>query len=107
METVSKVLQAKDKFFVCHFDGKQLEEFTMGVKATKERMTVAVSSPDMEHPQVWVVWPSVAKQVRIFLVVVLRREGEQEGVMICWVAILGRRGEDMLGGSFREATELN
>ena len=46
------IAAAKDKFFVCHFDGKQLEEFTMGVKAKKERMTVVVSSPDMEHPQI-------------------------------------------------------
>ena len=46
------VLAARGKKFICHFDGKQLLEFTMGVKATKERMTVVVSSPDMEHPQV-------------------------------------------------------
>ena len=46
------VISARGKKFICHFDGKQLLEFTMGVKATKERMTVAVSSPDMQHPQV-------------------------------------------------------
>ena len=43
---------AKDKFFVCHFDGKQLEEFSGGIKATKERLSVLVSSPDLDHAQV-------------------------------------------------------
>ena len=43
---------AKDKLFVCHFDGKQLEEFTDGVKTTKERMSVMVSSPSLDHAQV-------------------------------------------------------
>ena len=46
------IVASRDKLFICHFDGKQLEDFTGGVKSTKERMTVAVSSPDMEHPQV-------------------------------------------------------
>ena len=43
---------AKDKLFVVHFDGKQLEEFTDGVKATKERLSVLVSSPSLDHVQV-------------------------------------------------------
>ena len=43
---------AKDKFFVCHFDGKQLKEFTGGIKATKERLSVLVSSPHLDHVQV-------------------------------------------------------
>ena len=46
------VLEAKSKLFVCHFDGKQLADYTDGVKRTKERMTVVVSSPDLEHPHV-------------------------------------------------------
>lgn len=44
--------KSKDKFFVCHFDGKQLKEFTGGIKATKERLSVLVSSPDLDHVQV-------------------------------------------------------
>ena len=43
---------AKDKFFVVHFDGKQIEEFTDGVKSMKERLSVLVSSPSLEHGQV-------------------------------------------------------
>ena len=49
-ETFKKT--AKDKLFVVHFDGKQLEEFTDGVKATKERLSVLVSSPSLDHVQV-------------------------------------------------------
>ena len=43
---------ARDKFLVCHFDGKQLAEMTMGVKSKKERLSVLVSSPDLEQPQI-------------------------------------------------------
>ena len=43
---------AKNMFFICHFDGKQLLEFTMGVKSKKERLSVLVSSPDLDQPQI-------------------------------------------------------
>ena len=39
-------------FLVCHFDGKQLAEFSGGVKSRKERLVVAVSSPGMDHAQI-------------------------------------------------------
>ena len=43
---------AKDKLFVVHFDGKQIQDFTGGVKRMKERLSVLVSSPSLEHGQV-------------------------------------------------------
>ena len=44
----------------------------MGVKATKERMTVVVSSPDMDQPQILgSLSLAVVRQVKIFLVVSL------------------------------------
>ena len=38
--------------FFCYFDGKQLKEFIGGIKATKERLSVLVSSPHLDHVQV-------------------------------------------------------
>ena len=42
---------AKNLLFICHFDGKQLEEFTEGIKVTKERLSVLLSSPSLDHCQ--------------------------------------------------------
>ena len=43
---------AVGKQFVCHFDGKQVEDYTDGVKSVKERMSVSVSSPDLKNSQI-------------------------------------------------------
>ena len=44
--------QSKNKHFGVHFDGKQIKDFTDGVKKEKERLPVVVSSPDMEKSQI-------------------------------------------------------
>ena len=43
---------ARDMYLVCHFDGKQLAEFSEGVKSKKERLSVLVSSPSLDQAQI-------------------------------------------------------
>ena len=46
------VIMVKGMFLICHFDGKQLAEFTNGLKSKKERLSVLVSSPSLDKAQI-------------------------------------------------------